>query len=113
MAGVRDSKASAREARRGAAAAVREVTEGLQVYPEKMLENLNATGGLLLAENVIHLSTNSGVSHRRHLIIRELRSMKSRRGMALNVVDANGHFHLGAPPLSDNDGRPSPWNEQR
>ena len=36
----------------GAAAAVREVTEGLEVYPEKMLENLNATGGLLLAENV-------------------------------------------------------------
>jgi 3-carboxy-cis,cis-muconate cycloisomerase len=36
----------------GAAAAVREVTEGLEVYPEKMLENLNATGGLLLAENI-------------------------------------------------------------
>ena len=36
----------------GAAAAVREVTEGLKVYPQKMLENLNATGGLLLAENV-------------------------------------------------------------
>jgi 3-carboxy-cis,cis-muconate cycloisomerase len=36
----------------GAAAAVREVTEGLEVYAEKMLENLNATGGLLLAENV-------------------------------------------------------------
>jgi 3-carboxy-cis,cis-muconate cycloisomerase len=36
----------------GAAAAVREVTEGLEVYPEKMLKNLNATGGLLLAENV-------------------------------------------------------------
>ena len=36
----------------GAAAAVREVTEGLEVYPEKMLENLNATEGLLLAENV-------------------------------------------------------------
>ena len=36
----------------GAAAAVREVTEGLEVYPEKMLENLNATGGLLLAENL-------------------------------------------------------------
>jgi 3-carboxy-cis,cis-muconate cycloisomerase len=36
----------------GAAAAVREVTEGLEVYPEKMLENLNATGGLLLAEKV-------------------------------------------------------------
>jgi 3-carboxy-cis,cis-muconate cycloisomerase len=36
----------------GAAATVREVAEGLEVYPEKMLENLNATGGLLLAENV-------------------------------------------------------------
>jgi 3-carboxy-cis,cis-muconate cycloisomerase len=36
----------------GAAAAVREVTGGLEVRPEKMLENLNATGGLLLAENV-------------------------------------------------------------
>ena len=36
----------------GAAAAVREVTEGLEVYPEKMRRNLDATGGLLLAENV-------------------------------------------------------------
>lgn len=68
---------------------------------------------LLLAENVIHLSTNSGISHRRHLIIRELRSVKSRRGLALNVVDGNGHFHLGAPPLAYSEGSPSPWNEQR
>jgi len=36
----------------GAAAAVREVTEGLEVYPEKMRVNLDATGGLLLAESV-------------------------------------------------------------
>jgi len=36
----------------GAAAAIREVTEGLRVYPEKMRENLDETGGLLLAENV-------------------------------------------------------------
>jgi 3-carboxy-cis,cis-muconate cycloisomerase len=36
----------------GAAAAVREVTEGLEVHPEKMRENLEATGGLLLAEHV-------------------------------------------------------------
>jgi 3-carboxy-cis,cis-muconate cycloisomerase len=36
----------------GAAAAVREVTEGLEVHPEKMRENLEATGGLLLAERV-------------------------------------------------------------
>ncbi|HET7479197.1 MAG TPA: 3-carboxy-cis,cis-muconate cycloisomerase [Rubrobacteraceae bacterium] len=36
----------------GAAAAVREVAEGLEVYPERMLENLGATGGLILAEHV-------------------------------------------------------------
>ena len=36
----------------GAAAAVREVTEGLQVNTERMRENLDVTGGLLLAENV-------------------------------------------------------------
>jgi 3-carboxy-cis,cis-muconate cycloisomerase len=36
----------------GAAAGVREVTEGLEVYPEKMRQNLDATGGLLLAESV-------------------------------------------------------------
>jgi 3-carboxy-cis,cis-muconate cycloisomerase len=36
----------------GAAAAAREVTEGLEVHPEKMRENLDATGGMLLAENV-------------------------------------------------------------
>ncbi len=40
----------------GAAAAVREVTEGLQIHPEKMRENLDATGGMLLAENVTTLA---------------------------------------------------------
>lgn len=36
----------------GAAAAVREVTEGLQVHPDRMRENLEITRGLLLSENV-------------------------------------------------------------
>jgi 3-carboxy-cis,cis-muconate cycloisomerase len=36
----------------GAAAAVREVTEGLEVHPEKMRHNLEQTGGMLMAENV-------------------------------------------------------------
>jgi 3-carboxy-cis,cis-muconate cycloisomerase len=39
----------------GAVAAVREATEGLEVHPEKMRENLDATGGLLLAEHVTTL----------------------------------------------------------
>jgi 3-carboxy-cis,cis-muconate cycloisomerase len=36
----------------GAAAAVREVMEGLEVHPEKMRQNLDETGGMLMAENV-------------------------------------------------------------
>jgi 3-carboxy-cis,cis-muconate cycloisomerase len=36
----------------GAAAAVREVTEGLEVHAEKMRQNLEETGGMLMAENV-------------------------------------------------------------
>ena len=31
---------------------MREVMEGLEVYPDRMRENLDATNGLLLAENV-------------------------------------------------------------
>jgi len=36
----------------GAAATVREATEGLEVHPEKLRQNLNETGGMLMAENV-------------------------------------------------------------
>jgi 3-carboxy-cis,cis-muconate cycloisomerase len=36
----------------GAAAAVREATEGLEVHPEKMRQNLDETRGILMAENV-------------------------------------------------------------
>ena len=36
----------------GAAAAIREATEGLEVHTENMRENLETTGGLLLAERV-------------------------------------------------------------
>jgi hypothetical protein len=52
---------------------------------------------LLLAENVIHISANSGISNRRHHIIRELRSPLSRRSARLNIVDQEGRFQLGAP----------------
>ncbi|QYJ14813.1 3-carboxy-cis,cis-muconate cycloisomerase [Rubrobacter xylanophilus DSM 9941] len=40
----------------GAAAAVREVVEGLQVHPERMRGNLGITEGLILAENVTTLA---------------------------------------------------------
>jgi 3-carboxy-cis,cis-muconate cycloisomerase len=41
----------------GAAANVREATERLEVYPGRMRENLDRTGGMLLAENVTTLAT--------------------------------------------------------
>ncbi|CAA9489638.1 MAG: 3-carboxy-cis,cis-muconate cycloisomerase [uncultured Rubrobacteraceae bacterium] len=41
----------------GAAANVREATEGLEVHPGRMRENLDRTGGMLLAENVTTLAT--------------------------------------------------------
>ena len=39
----------------GAAAAVREVVEGLEVHPERMRANLDATNGLIMAERVTFL----------------------------------------------------------
>ncbi len=41
----------------GAAANVREAMEGLEVHPERMRENLDRTGGMLLAENVTTLAS--------------------------------------------------------
>ena len=39
----------------GAAAAVREVTEGLEIHPSNMRRNLDEMGGTLMAENVTTL----------------------------------------------------------
>jgi 3-carboxy-cis,cis-muconate cycloisomerase len=41
----------------GAVAAMSEVLGGLEVYPDRMRENLTATGGLILAENVTTVLT--------------------------------------------------------
>lgn len=41
----------------GAVEAMAEVLEGLEVYPDRMRENLDATGGLILAENVTTVLT--------------------------------------------------------
>ena len=59
----------------GAAAAMREATEGLQVHPERMRANLDATGGLLLAEQV----TTIAAKHLGRLEAHELVETASRR----------------------------------
>ena len=59
----------------GAAAAIREATEGLQVHPERMRANLDATEGLLLAEQV----TTIAAKHLGRLEAHELVQTASRR----------------------------------
>jgi 3-carboxy-cis,cis-muconate cycloisomerase len=69
----------------GAAAAVRESTEGLEVYPGNMRENLDVTGGLLLAENVTTVAAERLGRLEAHDLVeaashRSLESGKSLRG---------------------------------
>ena len=45
----------------GAAASLREALEGLEVHPERMRENLDATGGLIMAEAVATSLTEGGM----------------------------------------------------
>jgi 3-carboxy-cis,cis-muconate cycloisomerase len=53
----------------GAAAAIREVLEGLEVRAERMRENLDITGGLVLAESVsMALARRIGRSEAHHLV---------------------------------------------
>ena len=69
----------------GAAAAVREVTEGLEVYPEKMLENLNATGGLLLAENFVTVAAQHLGRLEAHGLVEEASHRSLESGKPLRV----------------------------
>jgi 3-carboxy-cis,cis-muconate cycloisomerase len=55
----------------GAAAAMREVMEGLEVRPERMRENLDITGGLLLAENVTTIAAEKLGRLKAHELVEE------------------------------------------
>jgi 3-carboxy-cis,cis-muconate cycloisomerase len=72
----------------GAAAAVREVTEGLEVYPERMLKNLNTTGGLLLAENVATVAAEHLGRLEAHELVEEAshRALESRKPLRDEVL---------------------------
>ena len=53
----------------GAAAAMAEVLEGLEVRPERMAANLDATGGLLMAESVtMAMAADTGRLEAHHLV---------------------------------------------
>jgi 3-carboxy-cis,cis-muconate cycloisomerase len=55
----------------GAAAAVRETVEGLEIYPERMRQNLDETGGMLMAENVVTVVADRLGRLQAHEIVRE------------------------------------------
>ncbi|MEW6635917.1 MAG: 3-carboxy-cis,cis-muconate cycloisomerase, partial [Actinomycetota bacterium] len=67
----------------GAAAAVREATEGLEVYPERMRENLERTGGLLLAERVTTVAAERLGRLEAHEIVRAASRRAVERGGSL------------------------------
>lgn len=52
---------------------------------------------MFLSEYVIQIHAANPPRGRRSLVLREVRSPLSRRSMRLNVVDALGEFHVGAP----------------
>jgi 3-carboxy-cis,cis-muconate cycloisomerase len=83
----------------GAAAAARETVEGLEVYPERMRQNLDETGGMLMAENVVTVVADRLGRLKAHETVREA---------ARRAADGGRPFRdelLAEPAL---DGRLSP-----
>lgn len=73
----------------GAAAAMREVTEGLQVNPEKMRENLDITGGLLMAEHVTTVAAEELGRLEAHELVKKAshRALESGRSLRDEVLE--------------------------
>ena len=67
----------------GAAAAMREATEGLQVHPERMRANLDATDGLLLAEQVTTIAAKHLGRLEAHELVEEASRRTLERGSSL------------------------------
>ena len=67
----------------GAVSAVRETLEGLEVYPERMRENLGATGGMILAENVTTVLSGSLGRLRAHELVQTACQRVARDGTGL------------------------------
>ncbi len=74
----------------GAVAALREVAANLEVYPERMRENLDATNGLVLAERVSLLLAERIGRDRAHALVRSLgRQTQERDGTLRDTLLAD------------------------
>lgn len=67
----------------GAAAAMREALEGLQVNPDRMRENLDATGGLILAEHVTTVAAEKLGRLKAHELVQAASRRTFERGTSL------------------------------
>jgi 3-carboxy-cis,cis-muconate cycloisomerase len=68
----------------GTAAAARKALEGLQVHPERMRANLDATGGLILSEAVATALTGAGLGRQEaHDLVRDAARRAARAGRPL------------------------------
>ena len=79
----------------GAASAVREVTEGLEVRPDRMRENLGVTDGLILAENVTTVAAREIGRLEAHDLVKAASHRTLRNGSSLREEI------LAEPALSD------------
>jgi 3-carboxy-cis,cis-muconate cycloisomerase len=67
----------------GAVAAMREVLGGLEVYPDRMRQSLDATGGLIMAENVITALTEELGRLEAHELVKAACERVAQNGTAL------------------------------
>jgi 3-carboxy-cis,cis-muconate cycloisomerase len=73
----------------GAASAMREVVEGLQVFPERIRENLDATGGLVLAERLTTMAAGKLGRMEAHELVKRAshRTLETGRTLRDEVLD--------------------------
>jgi 3-carboxy-cis,cis-muconate cycloisomerase len=86
----------------GAAAAVREALEGLEVHPERMRENLDSTGGLVLAEAVTTAMADRIGRAEAHRLVTDASRRALDSGRALRdelVADAQVTEHLSTEEI--------------
>ena len=87
----------------GAAAAVREVTEGSQVYPDRMQENLDRSCGLVFSQPVLLALVSSGLTRdAAYRVVQEAAATAwVERRPFRSVLEADDRVTLSAKQLDD------------
>ena len=84
----------------GAAAAMHEVVEGIQIHPERMRANLEATGGLIMAERITYLLAGRIGRSEAHELVSEASARAGAAGRPLRAeLEADPRIELSAAEL--------------